>query len=102
MKKVEKLDPIPGVEVISSSNGIIPLYTLGLSTLNEVVLDSIYVIPTPTGYQIVKPKELRPKYKPSWEELREKLRQIVYQKKREECSRRILEKVRGKVYVKIM
>jgi parvulin-like peptidyl-prolyl isomerase len=102
MKKVEKLEPIPGVEIISSSDGIIPLYTLGLNNLDEVVLDSIYVIPTPTGYQVVKAKELRPKYKPSWEELRENLKQIIYQKKREECGRRILERIRGKVYIKIM
>lgn len=89
-------------QVFSDGKVFIPLSATTFESLEAVEIGKIYIFNTAEGVQVVKPLGKREKHTPKWEEIREELKNVVYQRKLQVRYEKLINRLKEEVFVIVL
>ncbi|MBI4723200.1 MAG: peptidylprolyl isomerase [Candidatus Stahlbacteria bacterium] len=89
-------------QVFSDGKVFIPLSATTFESLEAVEIGKIYIFNTADGIQVVKPLEKRVKHTPMWEEIRDELKNVVYQRKLQSRYEKLINRLKEEVFVIVL
>jgi peptidyl-prolyl cis-trans isomerase SurA len=95
----EETVEMPNVSIISWGEDFVPLSATPFVSLESVETGKVYTFDAPNGFQVIKPTEKQHGRQPTWEDVRETLRQLVGQRKMQKLYDKLLKKLREEIFV---
>ncbi|MCK4352953.1 peptidylprolyl isomerase [candidate division WOR-3 bacterium] len=98
-ESLEELD----VKITSSGENFIPLSETPFSeSLEFIEISEIYTFNTSQGFELIKPLEKREERMPTFPEIKEQLKQFIYQRKLNIFYQKLISKLKEEIFVKIL
>lgn len=96
----EELQELNGTEILSWGEGFVPLPNTPFTSIENITISKVYTFNVPIGIQIAKPIETQEARTPGWEDLREELKQLIYQRKLNKVYKQLVDKLKQEIYTK--
>jgi hypothetical protein len=77
----------------------VPLSATPFLSLESIETGKVYTFDAPNGLQVMKPIDKQDSRQPTWEDVRETLRQLVGQRKMQKLYDKLLKKLREETFV---
>ncbi|MDD5528635.1 MAG: peptidylprolyl isomerase [bacterium] len=90
------------IALLSWGEAFIPIANTPFASIEKVQLNTVSVFHTPLSVQIIKPVEVREEKISNWEDIRDDLKQFVYQKKLAKHYKQLIDKLKKEIYTKSM
>ncbi|MFA5032991.1 MAG: peptidylprolyl isomerase [bacterium] len=88
------------IELLSWGEAFIPVSNTPFGSIEKIQVNNVAIFHTPLSVQVIKPIEVREEKMPNWEDIRDDLKQFVYQKKLAKYYKQLVDKLKKEIYTK--
>lgn len=96
----KELKELKGAEILSWGEAFVPLPNTPFTSIGDIKLNQVYAFNVPFGIQVVKPLETQAERMPQWENIRDELKNLIYQRKINKFYKQLVDKLKQEIYTK--